>query len=302
MANIVKDNAGMEFPLQIIRQYPAPVDSKEIWYDLTEAEEYAKNGATSYVGQTIKVVETKGDVITVTSYTIQGDGTLKTSSSEAHTHNAIDIVETAEKRFVSDEEKKRWSDTYTISQVDEKFKVLVQGMEFRGTFETEADLPTEECKDGWYAFVVNDPKYEYKNIMFIYEAKTSKWTSLGEILVPGLATQEKDGLMSKEDKAKVDNLDKTISELKTELETKITTLEEKHDSDKQTIDTSISKIDSAYKEADTKLQENLDTAKTELQESLNTAKTELEEKISEVDAKFITATSEEIESLFDEEV
>ena len=46
-----------------------------------------------------------------------------------------------------------------------------------------------------------------KNTILIYEGDpTNKWQTVGELFVPGLATQSQDGLMSKEDKKKLDGL------------------------------------------------------------------------------------------------
>lgn len=44
-------------PIPVGRLNPLPVESTEIWKTLEEAENYAKNGATAYVGQKIYVQE-----------------------------------------------------------------------------------------------------------------------------------------------------------------------------------------------------------------------------------------------------
>ena len=69
----------MGLPMNITRGNPIPVDSTEIWYSLEEAQEYALNGKTSYVGQTIKVVdEATGKIDT---YVIGTDGSLIPTTS-----------------------------------------------------------------------------------------------------------------------------------------------------------------------------------------------------------------------------
>lgn len=73
MAEIVKDNSNMEFPLQIKRQYAGPIDTTAIWYDLEAAKEYAKSGATSYPGQSIAVVDESGESVTLYKVLINGD-------------------------------------------------------------------------------------------------------------------------------------------------------------------------------------------------------------------------------------
>lgn len=56
MATILNDAAYMGFPLSIRRGNPAPVDTTAVWYNKTELENYAKNGATAYVGQVLTLV------------------------------------------------------------------------------------------------------------------------------------------------------------------------------------------------------------------------------------------------------
>lgn len=75
MANIVENPSYMDFPLQIARQYDAPIEKYEVFYSMEDAENYAK-GSPAYVGQTIKVVDkTLGTL--VGTYTISDkQGTL----------------------------------------------------------------------------------------------------------------------------------------------------------------------------------------------------------------------------------
>lgn len=69
MAVIKKENAYMEFPLQISRQYGAPVDKYSIFYSLVDATTYATTSPLAYVGQTITVVDEANSK--ATSYVIQ---------------------------------------------------------------------------------------------------------------------------------------------------------------------------------------------------------------------------------------
>lgn len=194
---IIKNQAYMEFPLQIKRQYGAPLDGNEIWYDLEALKEFAKSGATKYIGETVKFIDENKK--TVTSYEIGFGGVLIQKGSAEHTHDPSEIIETAEKRFVSDAEKTRWNDTYTKAQTDEKLKTAVGGLAFKGTFETLADLPSaEEAQDGWFAIVVNEPTAKGKNVLVIFESTTKEWKELGDLLVPGVATESVDGLMGKD--------------------------------------------------------------------------------------------------------
>ena len=65
MAVIKNDNSYMEFPLQISRQYGAPIDKYSVFYDLSSAETYASSNPLSYVGQIITVVNETNESATV---------------------------------------------------------------------------------------------------------------------------------------------------------------------------------------------------------------------------------------------
>lgn len=71
-----KDNVAlMSFGKAMSRMAAQPLDESEIWYDLAELTEYAKNGETAYVGMKVTYVdETNSKVY---QYSIQTDGTLK---------------------------------------------------------------------------------------------------------------------------------------------------------------------------------------------------------------------------------
>lgn len=65
MANIKKDGNSMGLPMNISRGNPIPIDSTEVWYSLEDAQNYAKSGATAYVGQTIKVIDDSTNIAKV---------------------------------------------------------------------------------------------------------------------------------------------------------------------------------------------------------------------------------------------
>lgn len=54
--NTEKGYSKMEFPLAIKRQDAFSVDPTEIWDSLAEAQEYAKNDPTAYIGQEFSVI------------------------------------------------------------------------------------------------------------------------------------------------------------------------------------------------------------------------------------------------------
>lgn len=57
MAVIKRDGNSMGLPMNINRGNPIPLDTTSVWYSLEEAQNYAKSGATAYVGQVITVVD-----------------------------------------------------------------------------------------------------------------------------------------------------------------------------------------------------------------------------------------------------
>lgn len=83
MAVIKKDGNSMGLPMNINRGNPIPVDTTEVWYSLDSAKEYAKNGATAYVGQKISVIdETNLTAIVYVIANTNGDLIQLSSSQE----------------------------------------------------------------------------------------------------------------------------------------------------------------------------------------------------------------------------
>ena len=338
MAVINKQNKNMEFPLQIKRQYGAGIDTTELWYNLEEAKEYANSNPLAYAGQTIKVIdEARGTVVT---YTIQTNGTLKAESNEDHVHSSTEIAETSEKKFISGELlAKLKDDTYTKSEIDQKFSGLV----FKGTYALESDLPSD-AKDGWMALVVDDPKYNKQNVVFIYESlelamlkdsrSPSGWVKLNELIVPGVATAVADGLMSSEAFNKLTQLGLDVAQLKlgeaisaiaaakvmqdpthrfvtdaektsyadkfTKEET-TTKLTELENKVTQAYTGAIETSKTSITEAYTQAIGTLSTKVDEIDKAYKAADAAINQKLIEVDAKLQPATDEQIDQLFAQE-
>ncbi len=93
MAQNKKDNPNMEFPLQIARQYPAPLDKHSLFYSLADAEDYAKNSPLAYVGQLISVVNETDNTVDIYKIMSGGDldGTIKAANKLSNA-NLIDGV------------------------------------------------------------------------------------------------------------------------------------------------------------------------------------------------------------------
>lgn len=75
-------SALMTFDKSFARSNGQPLDSTEVFYSLAAAQDYAKTDV-AYVSQKIAVVETVGDVTTVTHYGIEADGSLKELGASA---------------------------------------------------------------------------------------------------------------------------------------------------------------------------------------------------------------------------
>lgn len=289
-------------------------------------------------------------------YKTQADAKLDEKLTTT-TFKPSQITETEEKKFVSQVEKNRWNDTYTKSEtyakgeIDSKLTDVIAGLAFKGTYATKEDLPTEGCKDGWLAIVIEDPEAQGKNTLYIYETAAievlkgakevtgqGKWIKLNDLMIPGLATETTDGLMSKEDKKKLNGIDGVINSAKEEVTQKVTALEQKHTQDKtaleqkitaditaseektktayeaadKVIDDKVTAMDTAYKAADTTINgriDGIDTAYKAADANLGqridgvdtaykAADQKLTEQIKAVDAKLVAATDEQITALF----
>lgn len=198
MAVITKNQAIMEFPLVISRQYGASIERYEVFYDQAEAVEYAKNSPLAYVGQTIKVVDEVNETVNI--YTIKNKaGDFVQQGTAEHTHSVDDIITTDEKQFISKAEKEKLENTYTKPEIDERLAALSGGLEFKGVYATLAELETAITapEDGYFAIITNDPAGKGNNFIVIYEStEPAGWKQLGDLLVPGIATESSDGLMS----------------------------------------------------------------------------------------------------------
>lgn len=169
------------------------------------------------------------------------------------------------------------------TEINSRIDSLEAGRVWKPSVDTFASIATTypEPQDTW-CVITKDT-----NIIWMYDAEQTQWIDLGHSVIHENATQSIDGLMSKEDKKKLDDLDTTISDATKPNSDKIAEIEANYQAADTLINETISSMDSSYKAADTKLTEDLATAKTEL-----------ENKIADVDAKFISATEEQIDALF----
>ena len=61
MAIINQNGTYMALPSAIKRGNPVALDTTAVWYTKSAMEEYAKNGATAYVGQILSLVDTENE-------------------------------------------------------------------------------------------------------------------------------------------------------------------------------------------------------------------------------------------------
>lgn len=87
MAVINKNGTFMALPMAIKRGNPYAIDTTSVWYDRTALEEYAKSGATAYVGQVVTLVDEEQS--TAKTYVIaNAAGDLQEVGSSAVVDNA----------------------------------------------------------------------------------------------------------------------------------------------------------------------------------------------------------------------
>lgn len=115
-------------------------------------------------------------------------------------HPASMITEDNTHRFVSDTEKQTWADKYTKSEVDNKLSALETKIDWKEAVDTFDDIATTypEPEEGW-TVSVNDTDT-------VYRYNGTDWVGISANTIPK-ATSSVDGKMSKEDKAKLDEIE-----------------------------------------------------------------------------------------------
>lgn len=174
-------------------------------------------------------------------------------------HPASMITEDDENQFVSLTEKERWNDTYTIEEVENKLRGVLQNIDWKESVETFGDIietyPNPE--DGWTVNVKDT------NITYRYDGEN--WIKISSNSIP-TATMENDGLLSKEDKIKLDSIEKNANNYRhpenhtpdiiseTTQKQFVSSEDKKNWSAKET-------VDGAQEKADTAKNEAIDTSK-----------------------------------------
>lgn len=65
MATLPGNYNSVGLPINITRGNPIPIDSTEVWNSLEDAQEYAANGSTAYVGQSLKVIDQETNTVKI---------------------------------------------------------------------------------------------------------------------------------------------------------------------------------------------------------------------------------------------
>lgn len=84
-------SALMTFDKSFSRSNGQPLDSTEVFYSKTAAEDYAATDV-AYVGQKIVVIETVDGVSVVTHYTIEPDSTIKELGAPIATDEEVEAA------------------------------------------------------------------------------------------------------------------------------------------------------------------------------------------------------------------
>lgn len=126
--------------------------------------------------------------------------TQKITSLETAVSSEKTRAESAENQLKTELEngKKVWDDKYTKSEVDNKLSTLETNIDWKEAVSTYDDIATTypNPDDGWTVNV--------KDTDYTYRYNGTKWVAISANAIPK-ATSELDGLMTKEDKVKVDS-------------------------------------------------------------------------------------------------
>ncbi len=134
---------------------------------------------------------------------------IKKKADGGHTHNADSITDGTTKSIPTKAKQAEWDKKVTTEQLNAAVNTFAGGLAWKGVFETISarDEEIRTPKEGDFVIITKEPTFQSKNTMMIYEGETvNAWQKLDALLLPGKATQGQDGLMSKEDKKKLDGL------------------------------------------------------------------------------------------------
>ena len=152
MAIIKKDGNFMGLPMNIARGNPIPLDTTAVWYTQTEMENYAKTGATAYVGQVLTWVDetnntasawlitnTAGTLVKLASTTASGDLATDVANLQSQVNGLVEKVGAA---------KTETTDATGIYKLIEDLTTIVNGKGKVETIQESDSIDTVLADDG----------------------------------------------------------------------------------------------------------------------------------------------------------
>lgn len=141
--------------------------------------------------------ETPGD-------TVEADDMNRVQASIVRAQKAVNVeterAQSAEEslRSIIEENKPAWDDKYTKNEVDNKFSALETAIDWKEAVDTVEDLSVvyPNPEDGWTVNV--------KDTDYTYRWSGTEWVVISANAIPK-ATQDLDGLLSREDKTAYDD-------------------------------------------------------------------------------------------------
>ena len=243
---------------------------------------------------------------------------IKTKANSDHAHNADVITDGTTKSIPTKAKQAEWDKKVTTEQLNAAVNAFASGLAWKGVHTTLAALKSAipEPKEGYFVIVTQEPTYQNKNTLLIYEAETvNAWQTVGELIMPGKATQSADGLMSKEDKKKLDGIEEGANKYVHPSSHPATIITEDDDhkfvtaTEKANIATALSTANAAKEAAATAdgkaaaAQNAANTAKSTADNALSKANTNEKSietangKIIALEGKFVYLTTEEAQAI-----
>ena len=123
--------------------------------------------------------------------------TIIDKADKDHTHEITDID------GLEDELDDRYTKVETMSktEIENLVKAITTGVNWKLPVDTKTDLPMTDNKAGDTRIVKDEDS------IYVWNEEDSQWVEIGGSCITDLATQTTDGLMSKEDKEKLDLID-----------------------------------------------------------------------------------------------
>lgn len=134
---------------------------------------------------------------------------LKEKAPKVHRHDADSIDDSSTKKIPLITKQDEWDRKIDEQRLQQEIQKLSSGLSWKGVYATLTELRAaiQSPKEGDFVIVTQEPTYGNKNTILIYEAEsTNDWQEIGDLFLPGIATGSQSGLMSSQDKTKLDNI------------------------------------------------------------------------------------------------